>query len=168
MRKSAQIGSKHHATIVWQAFPGILPGRLSDVPKRTAVHAGIGVEQWLGRPKTQPWRWLLGQGYLHFLVCTVLFISVLNSDRLHHTSATALLLWMGFGVAGTVFFAAYFACLEAYAFAGCPLPVPSWLQQDWLTPSKLVAMRNLQKLDRYICEAQEGILVALGLSLRLL
>ncbi len=116
-------------------------------------------------------------GYLHFNICALLgisFIRKMPEGRIYRFATTAVLLWTGFGAAGTLFFAVLFACLEAYVSAGGPCPVPSWIQQalaarlaDWLAPIKLVAMRILQKLDRYICEAQEGISVALALAWRL-
>ena len=145
-------------------------------PRNAAVHAAIGVEQWLGRPKTLPWRVLVPHGYLHaIVVCVALGLFVFRSfllkgpdSRVYHLSAAALLLWTGFGVAGTLFFAVLFFSLEAYASAGCPLPMPSWTQQDWQTPVKQEAMRHLQMLDHYFREASEGNPDALGLSWRLL
>ena len=134
--------------------------------KRLALHAAIGLEQWLGGPKTLPWRLLMPHGLLHFNVCTflgVIFIRKMPEGRIYRLATTAVLLWTGFGAAGTLFFAVLFACLEAYAFAGYPSPVPSSVQQalaGWLAgclvPVKLVAMRNLQKLDCYMREAHEG------------
>ena len=125
-----------------------------------ASHAAIGMEQWLGRLEALPWRVLMPHGYLHVMVCIVLGFFVFcktPEGRFYHLSTTASLLWSGFGVAGTLFFSVVFASLEAYAVAGYPLPVPSWVQQDWQTPIKQVAMRRLQKLERYLCEVQLGM-----------
>ena len=127
------------------------------------MHAAVGVEEWLGRPKTLPWRVLVPHDYLHAMVCVALGLYVFRKKpdhRFYHLSATALLLWTGFGAAGTLFFAVLSTSLEGYASAGCPFPVPSWIQQDWLIPIKQEAMRHLQMLERYFREASEGISVA--------
>ena len=135
--------------------------------KRVLLHAAIGIEEWLGRPTTLPWRLLVPHGYLHVMLCVVLGFLVWREAperRIYHLATIALLLWTVFGAAGTLFFAVLYTCLEAYASAGCPFPVPSWLQQDWQTPIKQEAMRVLQILERYMRKAHQGIVVALGLA----
>ena len=144
-------------------------------PQKAAVHAALGVEEWLGRPKTLPWRLLVPHGYLHALVCVALglflfrtFLLRIPDRRVYHLSAIALLLWTGFGAAGTLFFAVLFFCVEAYASAGCPSPVPSWIWLAWQTQIKLEAMRHLQVLEHSFREASEGMSVDADLSWRLL
>ena len=142
--------------------------------KRIALHAAIGMEEWLGGPEALPWQVSVPCSYLHANVCALLgiiFIRKIPEGRIYCLATSAFLLWSGFGAAGTLFFALFFASLEAYNSLGCPFSVPRCIQQalvrwlaGWLTPIKLAAMRNLQKLQHYMREAQEGMSVALGLS----
>ena len=72
VRKSAPKGSKHHAMRVWHSCNSMLPGM---TPKSVLLPAALGIQQWLGCPKSLPWRVLVPHGYLHVIVCAVLGVN---------------------------------------------------------------------------------------------
>ncbi len=136
-----------------------------------ALHAEIGIEQWLGRPESFPLRILVPDTYLHAQVCLnlVLYNSCLFSRQLmrpregrgQRLIATVSLLWIGFGVAGTLFFATLFTCLEVYAHAKWPSSVPSRRQEAQQRPCKPEARRIKERVEECSRKASQGILLCL-------
>ncbi len=135
----------------------------------SALHADIGMEQWQGRPESFPLRILVPHSYVHAQVCAslVLYNCFLFSKdvmrpregRGHRLLTTVTLLWAGFGVAGTIFFATLFACLEAYAHAKWPSPMASQCQKARQRPVKREARRVEENAEDCSRKVPQGILV---------